>query len=86
MTQHMFYDEGSLIDLRYLVAAEVFDDAEEDEDSPYNIGCLLEVGHTPQRVRVAYGTRQQRDEAFNRLIAMHQAWTQHTHQDDPAFE
>ena len=78
MPQHMFYGDNTLLDLRFLAAAEPvnFDDESEEE---YGIGCLLEVGHTPQRVMFLYATAQQRDEAFSRLIALHQTWDNFLH-------
>ena len=76
---HTFYDDNTLLDLRFLIAAEAFEFDEEEEATPYGIGCLLEVGHTPQRLSFQYPTRQQRDSAFQRLIAMHQAWDHFLH-------
>ena len=85
MIQHLFADESLLIDLRFLVGAEVFDFAPDDDEAhPFGIGVLLEVGHTPQRLSALYLTRSQRDAAFTRLIALQQAWLAYTHapQDD----
>ena len=86
--QHVFCDDTTLIDLRYLVAAEVFDLDDEDDDTPelrpYGIGYVLEVGHTPQRLSTTYATRQQRDSAFERLVGMYQAWLAHVHAADTA--
>lgn len=86
--QHVFCDDTTLIDLRYLVAAEVFDlnDEDYDDTSPeFGIGYVLEVGHTPQRLSTTYPTRAMRDQAFQRLVAMHQAWIAHVHAPDTAY-
>lgn len=79
--RHTFYDDNALIDLRFLTAAEAYDFDDDDELPllPYGIGCLLEVGHTPQRMSFQYATREQRDAAFARLIAMHQTWDNFLH-------
>jgi hypothetical protein len=84
--QHVFCDDTTLIDLRYLVAAEVFDlDDEEDAEPEHGIGYVLEVGHTPQRLSTTYPTREQRDSAFGRLVGMYQAWIAHVHATDSAL-
>jgi hypothetical protein len=79
--QHVFCDDGIIIDLRYLVIAEVFDAPPEHEDDryPFAIHFICEVGSTPQRSYASYMNRATRDEAFARLTAMHQAWLAHTH-------
>lgn len=71
---NIFYDDNALLDLRYLVAAEPFENPD-DPDGGSAIGCLLEVGHTPQTMSFHYPTRERRDFAFARLIALHQAHT-----------
>ena len=74
--QHCWYDDNALLDLRYLIAAEPYDS---DEDESHSIGCMLDVGDSAQRMLFEYATRQQRDTAFARLIAQHQAWMAHAH-------
>lgn len=88
MTMHLFCDDTLLIDLRYLVGAETFDwSGDEDEgDTPYGIGYLLEVGHTPQRLSATYTTRAGRDQAFAHLVAHYQAWIRQTHTEDATYE
>jgi hypothetical protein len=87
MPQHVFYDDNALLDLRYLAAAEPFDHLEDDQDEmPWGIGCVLEVAYTPQHVSFRYRTRQDRDDAFARLIALHQAWLAHQHADDAEYD
>jgi hypothetical protein len=78
MVTHTFYDDNVLVDFRYLVAVEPWDD--EETDAPvYYVGVLLEVGHTPQRMSFSYPTAAQRDQALARLIAAHQAWEAFCH-------
>ena len=52
---HTFYDDNILIDLRYLVAAETWDDPE--DDNVFGIGAILEVGGAAQRLSTTYTTR-----------------------------
>lgn len=86
MPQHVFYDDNALLDLRYLAAAEPFDHLDDDLAAPYGIGCVLEVAYTPQHVSFRYATRTERDGAFARLIALHQAWLANQHADDPEYD
>ncbi|HEY5865110.1 MAG TPA: hypothetical protein VI542_06090 [Candidatus Tectomicrobia bacterium] len=76
--QHCFYDDNALLDLRYLIAAEPYD-IEDGAEEKYSIGCLMEVGSTPQRMYFEYQSTRLRDEAFTRLIAQHQAWMRQAH-------
>ena len=76
--QHCWYDDNALLDLRYLIAAEPYD-SDTPESPSYSIGCVLDVGNSAQRMLFEYPTRAQRDVAFTRLIAQHQAWMQHAH-------
>ena len=78
ITSHVFYSPTVLLDVRYLIVTETVD-ALEDEDAPYGIGCLLDVGHTPQRAYVTYLTRDQRDTAFARLCELHHTWMAQAH-------
>ena len=73
---HTFYDDGIIVDLRYLVSAEVWDDP---EDEGYNIGFLLNIGDSAQRASSTYPTREDRDAAFGRLLALHQTFEAHVH-------
>ena len=84
MTAHMFCDDNILIDLRYLVGAETFDYLSDDDmsDTPYVIGYVLDVGHTPQRLSATYSTRAARDQAFQHLTARYQAWMAQAHAND----
>ena len=81
---HLFCDEGIVVDLRFLVAAEHFDFTldESAPDKPWGIGFILEVGACPHRLSAFYLTARQRDEAFDKLTAMCQAWMTHTHARD----
>ena len=71
----------SLIDLRYLVAAEVFDLG----GSPMMTPCLalarsLKSGAQPQRLSTLLRhAREDRDTAFGRLLALHQTFEAHVH-------
>jgi hypothetical protein len=83
--QHTFYDDNILIDLRFLVAAETWEDA--DDATVFGLGALLEVGGTAQRLSTLYATRADRDTAFGRLLALHQTFEAHVHaptEDDDA--
>ena len=74
---HTFYDDNLLIDLRFLVAAETGEDP--DDDTVFGIGAVLEVGGSAQRVSSTYPTREDRDAAFGRLLALHQTFEAHVH-------
>ena len=74
---HTFYDDNVLIDLRFLVAAETWDDP--DDDTVFGIGAILEIGGTAQRVGTTYATQDDRDKAFGRLLCLHQAFMAQTH-------
>ena len=78
--RHTFYDDNALLDLRFLTAAEAYDLDDDDELPflPYGIGCLLEVGHTPQRMSFQYAAPTTRCH-LGRLIAMHQSWDNFLH-------
>ena len=52
---HTFYDDNILIDLRFLVAAETWEDP--DDDTVFGIGAILEVGGSAQRLSATYTTR-----------------------------
>ena len=74
---HTFYDDNLLIDLRFLVAAETWDDP--DDDTVFGIGAILEVGGSAQRLSTTYTTQADRDTAFGRLLALHQTFEAHVH-------
>ena len=74
---HTFYDDNILIDLRYLVAAETWEDP--DDDTVFGLGALLDVGGTAQRLSTLYTTREDRDTAFGRLLCLHQTFEAHVH-------
>jgi hypothetical protein len=74
---HTFYDDNLLIDLRFLVAAETWEDP--DDDPVFGIGAILEVGGSAQRLSTTYSTRADRDTAFGRLLALHQTFEAHVH-------
>jgi hypothetical protein len=75
--EHYFYEENVLLDLRYLVSAER--GSEEAESEEFLIACLLEVGHTPQRMLLFFSDWELRNLTFAKLVAMHQAWTKWSH-------
>ena len=74
---HTFYDDNLLIDLRFLVAAETWEDA--DDEAIFGMGAILEVGGSAQRLSTLYTTKADRDTAFGRLLALHQTFEAHVH-------
>jgi hypothetical protein len=74
---HMFYDDGILIDLRFLVAAETWED--QDDETVFGIGVILEIGGVAQRLSAFYSTLADRDTAFGRLLCLHQSFMAQTH-------
>lgn len=74
---HTFYDDNLLIDLRFLVAAETWEDS--DDETVFGLGAILEVGGSAQRLSTTYTTRADRDTAFSRLLALHQTFEAHVH-------
>lgn len=74
---HVFYDDQLCVDLRYLVAAETWEDP--DDDTVFGIGILLDVGNSAQRLSVIFSNETDRDTAFGRMMALHQNWMCRTH-------
>lgn len=83
---HIFYGEHVLCDLRYLVFAEPWEDQGDPANTifgvrqdAWGIGLFLDIADTAQRVSLTYPTQEERDRAFQRLLAMHQAFHQTLH-------